>query len=87
MMYANKPLFVWDQTVWDHMGEEYAVESTSVPYWDPMCGERVRDARQLNLYLDIFLQAFDGYNPAKFVEKNLSAKPTVKILLDLFNEN
>ena len=35
----------------------------------------------------LFLQAFDGYNPAKFVEKNLSAKPTVKILLDLFNEN
>ena len=87
MMYANKPLFVWDQTVWDHMGEQYAVESTSVPYWDPICGERVRDASQLNLYLDIFLQAFDGYNPAKFVEKNLSAKPTVKILLDLFNEN
>ena len=87
MMAVNKPLFVWDQTVWDHMGEQYAVESTSVPYWDPICGERVRDASQLNLYLDIFLQAFDGYNPAKFVEKNLSAKPTVKILLDLFNEN
>ena len=87
MMYANKPLFVWDQTIWDHMGEQHAVESTSVPYWDPICGERVRDASQLNLYLDIFLQAFDGYNPAKFVEKNLSAKPTVKILLDLFNEN
>jgi len=39
------------------------------------------------LYLDIFLQALNCYNPAKYVEKNLSAKPTVKILMDLFNEN
>jgi len=84
MMYANKPLFVWDQTVWDHMGEQYAVESTSVPYWDPMCGERVRDIRQLDLYLDIFLQALKCYTPAKYVEKNLSAKPTVKILMDQY---
>jgi len=52
-----------------------------------MCGERVRDASQLNLYLDIFLQALECYTPAKYVEKNLSAKPTIKILLDLFNEN
>jgi len=69
------------------MGEQYAVESTSVPYWDPMCGEVVRDSNNLNLYLDIFLQALNCYNPAKYIEKNLSAKPTVKILMDLFNEN
>ena len=87
MMYANKPLFVWDQTVWDHMGEQYKVDATSVPYWNPMCGEVVRDSSRLDQYLDIFLQALEFYTPAKYVEKNLSAKPTVKILMDLFNEN
>jgi len=52
-----------------------------------MCGEFVRDSSRLDQYLDIFLQALEFYTPAKYVEKNLSAKPTVKILMDLFNEN
>ena len=56
MMMANKPLFVWDTPVWDHMGQEYAVPASSVPYWDSMCGEKVSDKNKLESHLDTFLE-------------------------------
>ncbi len=86
MMALNKPLFVWDQPVWDHMGQEYAVRASSVPYWDPICGEKVADKEKLDFYLDVFLQALDCYTPAKYVNKVLSPKATVKILTNHFAE-
>ena len=86
MMASRKPLFVWDTPVWDHMGQEYAVPASSVPYWDPMCGEKVSNKEDLESYLDIFLQAINCYDPAKYVNKTLSPEATVKILTDHFAE-
>ena len=86
MMMANKPLFVWDTPVWDHMGQEYAVPASSVPYWDSMCGEKVSDKNKLESHLDTFLEELYSYTPAKYVNKTLSPKATVKILTDHFAE-
>ena len=47
MMAAGKPLFVWDQPVWDHMGEQYKIDATTVPYWDDMCGEKLLNVLNL----------------------------------------
>ncbi len=84
MMAANKPLFVWDQPIWDHMGEQYKIAATSVPYWDPMCGEKVVERDSVEFYLDVFLQARNCYNPAKYVSKELSPQKTVKIIMDQY---
>ena len=86
MMAARKPLFVWDTPVWDHMGQEYAVPASSVPYWDSMCGEKVSDKNKLESHLDTFLEELYSYTPAKYVNKTLSPKATVKILTDHFAE-
>ena len=64
----------------------YAVPASSVPYWDYMCGEKVSDKNELEFYLDTFLQAINCYTPAKYVNKTLSPKATVKILTDHFAE-
>ena len=34
-----------------------------------MCGEKVSDKNELELYLDIFLQAINCYTPDKYVNK------------------
>ena len=86
MMAARKPLFVWDTPVWDHMGQEYAVPASSVPYWDSMCGEKVSNKNELESHLDTFLGKLYSYTPAKYVNKTLSPKATVKILTDHFAE-
>mgnify|MGYP001156751097 FL=1 len=86
MMMAHKPLFVWDTPVWDHMGQEYAVPASSVPYWDSMCGEKVSNKNEIESHLDTFLGKLYSYTPAKYVNKTLSPKATVKILTDHFAE-
>ena len=55
MMAAGKPLFVWDQPVWDHMGEQYKIDATTVPYWDDMCGEKTTERSELSNLFDKFL--------------------------------
>ena len=84
MMAVNKPLFVWDQTVWDHMGQEYAVPATSVPYWSDECGERITSFDQFEEQFAIFQGKLDDYTPKDFVDRELSPEATVKILLDYY---
>ena len=84
MMAVNKPLFVWDQTVWDHMGQEYAVPATSVPYWSDECGERVTSFYQFEEKFAIFQGKLNDYTPKDFVDRELSPEATVKILLDYY---
>ena len=86
MMGAGKPLFVWDTPVWDHMGQEYAVPASSVPYWDAMCGEKVIEKDALDLSLDNFLGKIFTYTPKDFIDRELSPQATVKILTDHFAE-
>lgn len=82
MMAANKPLFVLDQPVWDHMGEEYAVPATSVPYWSDECGEKITNLDQIEEAFSTFYSNLDNYTPKNLVERELSAQKTVQILLD-----
>jgi hypothetical protein len=82
MMAANKPLFVLDQPVWDHMGQEYAVTATSVPYWSDECGEKITRPEEIEDAFDRFYSNLDNYTPKDFVERELSPQKTVQILLD-----
>lgn len=82
MMAVNKPIFVWDQTIWDHMGSEYMVPATSVPYWSDECGVKITSANQLEESFDQFYSNLSNYSPKDFIERELSAQKTVQILLD-----
>ena len=82
MMAVNKPIFVWDQTIWDHMGTEYAVPATSVPYWSDECGVKITSADELEESFDQFYSNLSNYSPKDFIERELSAQKTVQILLD-----
>jgi len=82
MMAANKPLFVLDQSVWDHMGQEYAVPATSVPYWSNECGEKITRLEEIEDVFDRFYSNLDNYTPKDFVDRELSPQKTVQILLD-----
>ena len=86
MMAAGKPLFVWDTPIWDHMGQEYAVPASSVPYWSYECGEKTLKKDALDLSLDHFLGRLTTYNPRAYVDRKLSPEATVKILTDHFAE-
>ena len=85
MMAAGKPSFVWDTPVWDHMGLEYIVPASSVPYWDIMCGEKVIEKDALDLSLDRFIGRMEKYTPKDFIDRELSPQASVKILTDYFN--
>lgn len=82
MMAANKPLFVWDQTFWDHMGEQYLCAASSVPYWSSECGEKVTSKDDLETSLNTFISNFKNYTPRDYVNRELSPQKSVEILLD-----
>jgi len=82
MLAARKPLFVWDTPVWDHMGQEYSVPATSVPYWSDQCGEKTSEKEYLDLSLDRFLGRILEYQPKDFIDKELSPQRSVQILMD-----
>lgn len=84
MMAVNKPLLVWDQPIWDHMGSQYAVPATSIPYWSDECGERFLLKDEFEDTFEKFYSNLDNYNPQKFVQENLSPQKSVQILLDYY---
>lgn len=85
MMGAGKPLFVWDQSVWDHMGQEYSVPASSVPYWSDECGEKTSNKNELESLFDVFLSRLNDYNPRSFYEENLTPEKSLQILVDNYN--
>jgi len=84
MMSVNKPLFVCDKTVWDHMGEDYSVPASSIPYWSPECGEYVESCDDIIGKFDKFYSNLDSYSPIDFIQKELSPQKTVQVLLDYY---
>lgn len=82
MMAVNKPIFVWDQIIWDHMGSEYSLPATSVPYWSDECGVKITSADELEESFDQFYSNLSNYSPKDFIERELSPQKTVQILLD-----
>jgi hypothetical protein len=82
MMAVNKPIFVWDQVIWDHMGSEYSVPATSVPYWSDECGYKISSIDELESGFDYFYSNLSNYSPQDYIERELSPQKTVQILLD-----
>jgi hypothetical protein len=86
MMAANKPLFVWDQSIWDHMGSQYTVPASSVPYWSDDCGKKIQSLDELENSFDDFISNLNQYNPQKFVFENLSPEKSIQILLNHYED-
>jgi hypothetical protein len=87
MMSSNLPLLVWDINDWNDEGEDYRVPATSVPYWDETCGEKFYNESEMGETFLNFYDRIGSYNPREFVEKNLSYKRSVEILLEILNAN
>ena len=81
MMAVGKPLLVWDVKEWDHMGCEYKITASSVPY----CGEKFYNINELEFTFDKFYGKIDMYNSGKFIKENLSYSVSIKNLLEIFN--
>ena len=86
MIAAKKPLNVWDQPIWDHMGDQYTVPASSVPYWSPECGEKVVNKEDLEFTLDKFISNLKNYTPREYVNRELSPQKSVQILLDHYED-
>lgn len=84
MMASNKPLFVWDKSIWDHMGSEYAIPASSVPYWSIECGEKFYEQEEMVETFERFYSNLEDYTPQNFFERELSSKKSVQILLDYY---
>ena len=87
IMSANVPLFVWDVSEWNDLGEDYRVPATSVPYWDSSCGERFFNQNEMEEAFDKFYAKIGEYTPEKFIKNNLSYECSVKNLLEILNVN
>jgi hypothetical protein len=87
MMSSNVPLFVWDVSEWNDQGEEYKVPCSSVPYWDETCGEKFYYENEMEETFSKFYDKISSYRPREFVEKNLSYKRSIKILMEILNVN
>ena len=85
MMSLNKPLFVWDQDIWDYMGNEYIHEATSIPYWSEECGEYIKTIDEFDSKFEKFQNNLNSYCPEKYINRELSPKKSVEILLNHFN--
>lgn len=87
IMNHNTPLFVWDVSSWNDFGEEWAVPSSSVPYWSDVCGEIFYDYSDINDKFDRFCARINQYNPRNYVRENLSYKKSIESLMEIFNVN
>lgn len=87
IMESNTPLFVWDVQDWLDQGEEYRIPASSVPYWSEICGEKFYHENEMNETFGKFYDKIGSYRPKEFVEKNLSYKRSVEILLEILNVN
>ena len=70
MMSCNLPLLVWDVKIWDYLGPDHACESTSIPYWDTICGEFFYEKDNFETTLQLFLKS--TYKPREYISENLS---------------
>lgn len=83
MMSTNLPLLVWDTTIWDDRGEEYAVSATSVPYWDERCGVKFNNLDDLNDSFNKFINKKNDFKPRNYILENLGLEICAK---NIYNE-
>jgi len=91
----NVPLLVYDvldmkEEVNDHNVSVYAsydrisLPATSAAFWDPICGEKTTNPKDIDPLLKKMMGSLDKYRPREFVERELSDKVCFKRVLDRF---
>jgi hypothetical protein len=82
---SNVPILAWDNGFWldPHRPdwEEHPVPASSVPYFSAECGERFRDADELEGALDRFWARLDGYTPRAYVARELSQRGSAELYM------
>lgn len=84
---CNVPLLVWDvrymtqEYMNTHIHKDYP--ATSIPYWDPKCGEFFHDQCDFAESFSIFLQKIETYKPREFIVENLSIDACENRIIDL----
>ena len=84
----NIPLLVWNIRF---LSQEYRSSyldffATTIPYWDPSCGEVVYEWQDFSNVYSMFLNKLDSYRPREFVIKELSIEVCERRFLDLIRE-
>jgi hypothetical protein len=82
----NVPLFVLNVVSLNQETESFYPDifATSIPYWDPMCGEVVYSWEELCEKFFVFLSRLKYYTPREFVIKELSLDICEKRFIELF---
>jgi N-acetylglucosaminyldiphosphoundecaprenol N-acetyl-beta-D-mannosaminyltransferase len=82
-MACDVPILAWDQGEWlDPVRLRYGdshVPASSVPYFDPTCGERFQSTADLGPALERFLRALPDYAPRTFVARRLSLDASARL--------
>jgi len=83
---CNVPLLVWDvrymtqEYMNTHIHKDYP--ATSIPYWDPKCGEFFHDQCDFMQTFTKFLQKIETYKPREFIVENLSIDACENRIID-----
>lgn len=80
MMSSNLPLLVWDIANWNDRGDEFILESTSVPYWDDRCGLKFYNESELDIQYKNFTEKLIKFCPRNYILENLTLEITAKKL-------
>ena len=86
MMSCNIPLFVWDVTTWSDRGEEFACPSTSIPFWDERCGEKIYIKEEADIKFEIFLEKLGNYAPRCYILENLTLEKQASEIIKEFDK-
>ena len=83
IMSSNLPMFVWDVDKWTYRGPEYECPATSVPYWDPMCGEKTSIKEEIKDKFHMFINNLNNYTPRQFILDNLNLEKQAQELINI----
>jgi len=81
----NVPLFIWNVRLLSQEYHSYYpdVFATTIPYWDPICGEVIYDTSEFHEKFLDFLSKLSSYRPRDFVLKELSIDVCEKRFIEL----
>jgi hypothetical protein len=69
-----------------HFGEEFKIESTSVPYWDENCGVKFINFDDLNDSFIYFMANKDKFKPREYIINNLTLEICAKHITSELNK-
>ncbi|MGH7727474.1 MAG: glycosyltransferase [Vulcanimicrobiaceae bacterium] len=85
---SNVPVLAWDQGYWLDpnrvLWTAEPVRASSVPYFDPACGERFAIPEAFAPALERFLERLDGYAPRAWVAEHLSFAASASLYLKAY---